>query len=412
MSRVVITGMGAVAPNGNGVEKFIKNSLAGQIGIKKISKFDATETGITVAGEIDDFDPAAVVGKKASRRMDLYSQYAIQSATEAMEMAGIDESNTKPTELGVIYGSGIGGLTTIQEQIIKMHDKGPKRVSPMFVPMSISNMAAGNISIKFNAQNISMSIVTACATGTHSIGEAFHHIKDGRAKVMIAGGSEASVNEIGIAGFAALTALTTATDPLKASLPFDLNRQGFVLGEGGATLVLEDLDHALERGANILGEIVGYGATSDAYHITSPDPEGKGAARAMKAALDEGQINPDDVAYINAHGTATHANDEGEAKAINHVFGKESNVLVSSTKGMTGHLLGAAGAIEAVLTVAALRNGKLPMNVGCYEQDPACPVNLVTKESQEAPNAKYAISNSFGFGGHNAVLAFKKWEEE
>ncbi|MEY8441537.1 beta-ketoacyl-ACP synthase II [Lactobacillaceae bacterium 24-114] len=410
MSRVVITGMGAIAPNGNGLEKFVNNSLAGQIGIKKISKFDASETGITVAGEIDDFDPAEVVGKKAARRMDLYSQYAIQSATEAMEMAGINESNTDPTELGVIYGSGIGGLTTIQEQIIKMHDKGPKRVSPMFVPMSISNMAAGNISIKFNAQNISMSIVTACATGTHSIGEAFHHIKDGRAKVMIAGGSEASVNEIGIAGFAALTALTTATDPQKASLPFDINRQGFVLGEGGATLVLEDLDHALKRGANILGEVVGYGATSDAYHITSPDPEGKGAARAMQAAIDEGHVEPEDVSYINAHGTATHANDEGEAKAINQVFGKESNVLVSSSKGMTGHLLGAAGAIEAVLTVAALREGKLPVNVGCYDQDPACRVNLVTTDNQESPDAKYAISNSFGFGGHNAVLAFRKWE--
>lgn len=410
MTRVVITGMGAVAPNGNGIQEFISNSFAGKVGIKAIKKFDAKPTGITVAGEIDDFDPNDVIGRKAARRMDLYSQYALQSAIEAMEMAEINETNTKPVDMGVIYGSGIGGLTTIQEQIIKMHDKGPRRVSPMFVPMSIANMAAGNISIHFNAQNICTSIVTACATGTNAIGEAFRQVKEGRAKVMIAGGSEASVNEIGIAGFAALTALSQATDPLKASLPFDKARQGFVLGEGGATLVLEDLEHAQKRGANILGEIVGYGATSDAYHITSPDPTGAGAARAMELAIKEAGINPSEISYINAHGTATHANDEGESKAINQVFGSDSNVRVSSTKGMTGHLLGAAGAIEAVLTVATLQKGQLPLNIGCFNQDPNCSVNLVTAENSDASNARYAISNSFGFGGHNAVLAFKKWE--
>ena len=410
MTRVVITGMGAVAPNGNGIQEFISNSFAGKVGIKAIKKFDAKPTGITVAGEIDDFDPNDVIGRKAARRMDLYSQYALQSAIEAMEMAEINETNTKPVDMGVIYGSGIGGLTTIQEQIIKMHDKGPRRVSPMFVPMSIANMAAGNISIHFNAQNICTSIVTACATGTNAIGEAFRQVKEGRAKVMIAGGSEASVNEIGIAGFAALTSLSQATDPLKASLPFDKARQGFVLGEGGATLVLEDLEHAQKRGANILGEIVGYGATSDAYHITSPDPTGAGAARAMELAIKEAGINPSEISYINAHGTATHANDEGESKAINQVFGSDSNVRVSSTKGMPGHLLGAAGAIEAVLTVAALQKGQLPLNIGCFNQDPNCSVNLVTAENSDASNARYAISNSFGFGGHNAVLAFKKWE--
>ena len=402
--------MGAVAPNGNGIQEFISNSFAGKVGIKAIKKFDAKPTGITVAGEIDNFDPNDVIGKKAARRMDLYSQYALQSAIEAMEMAEINETNTKPVDMGVIYGSGIGGLTTIQEQIIKMHDKGPKRVSPMFVPMSIANMAAGNISIHFNAQNICTSIVTACATGTNAIGEAFRQVKEGRAKVMIAGGSEASVNEIGIAGFAALTALSQATDPLKASLPFDKARQGFVLGEGGATLVLEDLEHAQKRGANILGEIVGYGATSDAYHITSPDPTGAGAARAMELAIKEAGISPSEISYINAHGTATHANDEGESKAINQVFGSDSHVRVSSTKGMTGHLLGAAGAIEAVLTVAALQKGQLPLNIGCFNQDPKCSVNLVTAENRNASTARYAISNSFGFGGHNAVLAFKKWE--
>lgn len=409
MTRVVITGMGVVAPNGNGLNVFVNNTLAGKVGIKKITKFDAEATGITVAGEVDDFDPKAVVGKKAARRMDLYSQYAVQTAVEALEMAGINEENTKPTDLGVIYGSGIGGLTTIQEQIIKMHDKGPKRVSPMFVPMAIANMAAGNIAIRANAQNICTSIVTACATGTNSIGEAYRQIKEGRAQAMIAGGSEASVNEIGISGFAALNALSTTTDPLKASKPFDRDRNGFVLGEGGGALVLESLEHAQKRGANIIGEVVGYGATGDAYHITAPDPEGKGAARAMQQAIDEAGIKPDEVAYINAHGTATHANDSGEALAINKVFGKDSDVLVSSTKGMTGHLLGAAGAIEAVITVAALQQGKLPMNVGCDHQDEECQIKLVDKENQAAPNAQYALSNSFGFGGHNAVLAFRKW---
>jgi 3-oxoacyl-[acyl-carrier-protein] synthase II len=409
MTRVVITGMGVVAPNGNGLSAFVENTLAGKIGIKKISKFDAEPTGISVAGEVDDFDPRAVVGKKAARRMDLYSQYAVQTAVEALEMAGINEENTKPTDLGVIYGSGIGGLTTIQEQIIKMHDKGPKRVSPMFVPMAIANMAAGNIAIRANAQNICTSIVTACATGTNSIGEAYRQIKEGRAQAMIAGGSEASVNEIGISGFAALNALSTTTDPLKASKPFDRDRNGFVLGEGGGALVLESLEHAQARGANIIGEVVGYGATGDAYHITAPDPEGKGAARAMQQAIDEAGIKPAEVAYINAHGTATHANDSGEALAINKVFGKDSDVLVSSTKGMTGHLLGAAGAIEAVITVAALQQGKLPMNIGCENQDEECQINLVNKENQVALDAQYALSNSFGFGGHNAVLAFRKW---
>ncbi|MDM8266433.1 beta-ketoacyl-ACP synthase II [Limosilactobacillus pontis] len=409
MTRVVITGMGVVAPNGNGLRAFVENTLAGKIGIKKISKFDAEPTGIAVAGEVDDFDPRAVVGKKAARRMDLYSQYAVQTAVEALEMAGINEENTKPTDLGVIYGSGIGGLTTIQEQIIKMHDKGPKRVSPMFVPMAIANMAAGNIAIRANAQNICTSIVTACATGTNSIGEAYRQIKEGRAQAMIAGGAEASVNEIGISGFAALNALSTTTDPLKASKPFDRDRNGFVLGEGGGALVLESLEHAQARGANIIGEVVGYGATGDAYHITAPDPEGKGAARAMQQAIDEAGIKPAEVAYINAHGTATHANDSGEALAINKVFGKDSDVLVSSTKGMTGHLLGAAGAIEAVITVAALQQGKLPMNGGCENQDEECQINLVDKENQVAPDAQYALSNSFGFGGHNAVLAFRKW---
>lgn len=408
MTRVVITGLGAIAPNGNGYETFVANTLAGKIGIKPITKFDAHATGISVAGEIDDFDPQAVVGKKAAKRMDLYSQYAVQTAEQAMAMAKITPANTRPEDLGVIYGSGIGGLTTIQDQIIKMHEKGPKRVSPMFVPMAIANMAAGNLSIRFQAQNISTSIVTACASATNSIGEAFRHIKEGRAQVMITGGAEASVNEIGIAGFAALTALSPTSDPTQASRPFDQARNGFVLGEGAGTLVLEALDHAQARGAQILGEVVGYGTTSDAYHITSPDPAGTQAARAMTLAMQEAGLTPEDIDYINAHGTATAANDAGEAQAIRQIFG-DHDVLVSSTKGMTGHLLGAAGAVEAVITAAALQKGILPPNVGCQHQDPACPVTLVTKHNQHHPS-RYALSNSFGFGGHNAVIAFKRWE--
>lgn len=408
MTRVVITGLGAIAPNGNGYETFVANTLAGKIGIKPITKFDAHATGISVAGEINDFDPQAVVGKKAAKRMDLYSQYAVQTAEQAMAMAKITPANTRPEDLGVIYGSGIGGLTTIQDQIIKMHEKGPKRVSPMFVPMAIANMAAGNLSIRFQAQNISTSIVTACASATNSIGEAFRHIKAGHAQVMITGGAEASVNEIGIAGFAALTALSPTSDPTQASRPFDQARNGFVLGEGAGTLVLEALDHAQARGAQILGEVVGYGTTSDAYHITSPDPAGTQAARAMTLAMQEAGLTPEDIDYINAHGTATAANDAGEAQAIRQIFG-DHDVLVSSTKGMTGHLLGAAGAVEAVITAAALQKGILPPNVGCQHQDPACPVTLVTKHNQHHPS-RYALSNSFGFGGHNAVIAFKRWE--
>ena len=410
MTRVVITGMGTVSPIGNDTPTFIANLLAGKLGIDKIKKFDASATGISVAGEVKDFDPQLRLSKKAAKRMDLYSQYAVYTALEALEQAGINAENTDPYEMGVIIGSGIGGLTTIQEQVIKMHEKGPQRVSPLFVPTAIANMAAGNVAIAANAKNICTAVVTACASATNAIGEAYRQIKEGRAQVMLTGGAEASVNEIGIAGFAALTALSTQADPQLASLPFDSKRSGFVLGEGAATLVLESLEHAQKRGAKILGEIVGYGATCDAYHITAPDPSGEGAARAMQAALDEAGIKPGQVGYINAHGTATHANDEGEARAINRVFGADSQVWVSSTKSMTGHLLGAAGAIEAVATVAALQLGQLPANIGLTQQDEKCQINVVTQNALPVP-IEYALSNSLGFGGHNAVIAFKKWSD-
>ena len=410
MTRVVITGMGAITPLGNDVQTFTVNAYAGKVGIGPITKFDAEETGIAVAGEVKDFDPAEKVGKKAAKRMDLFSQYAVASAVEAVEQAGLTEENTRSEDLGVIYGSGIGGLTTIQEQIIKMHEKGPQRVSPMFVPTTIVNMAAGNIAIRFHAQNICTAIVTACATGTNSIGEAYRQIKEGRAQAMICGGAEASVNEIGIAGFAALNALSKEKDPARASIPFDKKRSGFVLGEGAGTLVLESLEHAQSHGAKILGEVVGYGSNCDAYHITAPEPTGQPAARAMQEAIVEAGITADQVGYINAHGTSTHANDASESLAIRKVFGENSNVQVSSSKSMTGHLLGAAGAIEAVLTVDALQRQVLPPNVGLTEQDEECDINVV-KTATPDPALQYAISNSLGFGGHNAVLAFRRWSE-
>lgn len=405
MKRVVITGMGAVTPLGNTTREFLDGIQNGRVGIGPITKFDA-DTGVTVAGEVPDFDPTVWMSAKTAKRMDLFSQYALYSAMEAMTTAGLVDGGVDPLELGVIYGSGIGGLGTIEQQVIKMHDKGPKRVSPLFVSNSIINMAAGNLSIQFNAQNVSQAVVTACASATNAIGNAFDTIRLGRAQVMITGGAEASVNEIGIAGFAALTALSRSTDPERASMPFDANRNGFVMGEGAATLVLEELEHAQARGAHIYGEVVGYGSTADAYHVTAPDPSGAGAIRAMAQAVDEAGITPAEVGYINAHGTATMANDQAESRAIKSLFG-DADVLVSSTKGMTGHLLGAAGAIEAVATVGAL-NGELPVNVGCFDQDPECDVQLVTPSNRQR-QVDYALSNSFGFGGHNAVLTFKRW---
>ncbi|MFT8401523.1 MAG: beta-ketoacyl-ACP synthase II [Lentilactobacillus diolivorans] len=406
MNRVVVTGMGAVTPLGNDVDSFLTNLLNSKIGINKITKFDAEATGISVAGEVKDFDAMKRLDRKTAKRNDLFVNYALYSAHEAMEMAGLNEDNIKPEELGVIYGSGIGGLTTIQEQVIKMHDKGPKRVSPLFVPNSIVNMAAGDISIAFKARNTSQAIVTACSSGTNAIGNAFEYIKEGKAEAMIAGGTEASVNEIGISGFAAITALSKTEDPMKASIPFDKDRNGFVMGEGSGTLVLESYDHAKARGAKILAEIVGYGTTSDAYHMTAPDPEGTGAKRAMQMAIDEAEIDATDVDYINAHGTSTHANDSAESKAINAVFSKNDHVKVSSTKGMTGHALGAAGAIEAVATIGAIQRNQMPVNVGVVNQDEECDVDLVD-DTNKKTTVNYAISNSFGFGGHNAVIAFK-----
>ncbi|WP_395319378.1 beta-ketoacyl-ACP synthase II [Fructilactobacillus frigidiflavus] len=410
-NRVVVTGIGAVSPIGNTADDFIKNMLDSKVGIAPITKFDASETGITVAGEVKDFTPSDRLSKKDYKRLDLYAQYALYTAKEAMDQAGLVEGeNYQPEDLGVIYGTGIGGIQTIEEQVIKAHEKGPRRVSPLFVPKAISNMAAGNISMYFDAKNTSQAIVTACASGTNAVGNAFEFIKQGKAKVMITGGSEAAVTNMGIAGFAALTALSEATDPEAASMPFDVDRNGFVLGEGAGTLVLEDYDHAKARGAKILAEVVGYGTTSDAYHLTAPDPEGKGAIMAMKQAVDEAGIGTDELDYVNAHGTATHANDAGESAAIGNLFADNDHLKTSSIKGMIGHSLGAAGGLEAVALVGALENGQMPVNVGMKNKDPEVKIDLVNDDNKQAP-IKTAISNSFGFGGHNAVIAMRKWED-
>ena len=419
MSRVVITGLGAVTPLGNDTESFLNGIFNEEIGIKPITKFDASETGISVAGQVDGFDAAKRVGKRDARKLDLFSQYAIDAADQALENAGLKSEEgsenpttvADPTRFGVILGNGIGGLTTIQEQVIKMHEKGPQRVSPLFVPESIPNMVSGNVSLRFGAKGVNYTVVTACASATNAIGEAFWRIQSGKADVMLTGGSEATVNEIGIAGFAALTALSTEEDPKDASKPFDKNRHGFVLGEGSGILVIESLEHAQARGAKILAELVGYGASSDAYHMTSPSPDGEGAARAMNDALRDANLSPEKISYINAHGTATGANDSGEAHAIASVFG-ENSLPVSSTKGMTGHLLGAAGAIEAVISVGSIIRGELPVNVGVDEQDEDTKlVNLVsTATKQQAP--EYVLSANYGFGGHNAAIIFKNWHEE
>mgnify|MGYP003434154607 CR=1 FL=1 len=409
-NRVVITGMGAVTPLGNTVAEFWDGLKAGKNGIAPITKFDATETGITVAGELKDFDATNYMQRKISKRMDEFSRYGVAAAVQAVEESGIDREKTDMNRFGVIVGSGIGELNAMQEQIIKMNTKGPQRVAPFFVPMAIGNMAAGNISIAIGTRGINTSIVTACASGNNSIGEAFRNIKHGYSDVILAGGAEGTINEIGISGFAALTALSKSTDPDRASIPFDKERNGFVMGEGAAVLMLESLDHALERGATIYAEVVGYGSTGDGYHMTAPTPDGSGAGRAMQDAMAEAGITPADVGYINAHGTSTGANDSAETMAIKYAFGEEAkNVAISSTKSMTGHLLGAAGAIEAVACVKALQDGFLPPTIGLQVPDEACDLDFIPNVGREA-DIKYTLNNSLGFGGHNAVTCFKKWE--
>ncbi len=407
--RVVITGMGAVTPIGNNVGEFWDGLKSGKCGIDFIKSFDASECKAKVAGELKDFDPTVAVDKKEVKRMDKYSLYAMAAATEAVESSGIDLSTIDHDRFGVMIGSGIGGLCTIEEQAIKMHDKGPGRIGPMFIPMAIGNMAAGNVAIKYNATGTCIDVVTACATSTNCIGEAYRNIKHGYSDYILAGGAEASVCELGIGGFAALKALSTSEDPKKASTPFDKDRDGFVMGEGSGVLFMETLESAQARGAKILAEVVGYGSTCDAHHITSPTVEGP--AKAMKAAMAEAGIDKTEVGYINAHGTSTAANDKNETAAIKLAFGEDvaKGINISSTKSMTGHLLGATGAVEAIACVLAMNNSFVPPTIGYTTPDEECDLNYTVNTGVER-DIKYALSNTLGFGGHNAVLCLKKWE--
>lgn len=410
-NRVVITGMGIVSPIGNDTTTYYENLKNGVCGIKVLPENLQLEgTKVKVAGMVTDFDAEKYLDKRSAKRVARFSQFAINASKDALIEAGIDMEKEDATRVGVIIGSGIGALDVIEEETIKLHEKGARRVSPLFVPMAISNMAAGNVSIQIGAKGVCSTVVTACASGTQSIGEAFRILRDGVNDVIIAGGTEACITPLGIAGFNALTALSTSEDPNRASIPFDKERNGFVLGEGAGVLVMETLDHAKARGAHILAEMVGYGSTGDAYHITLPGPEGEGAARAMQEALKDAGLNPEDIDYINAHGTSTGANDLNETLAIQTVFGKDTKVAISSTKSMTGHLLGGAGGIEAVAIVKAVEKDFVPPTINYKVPDEACPLDYVPNKARDM-KVTYALSNSLGFGGHNATIIVKKWEE-
>lgn len=409
--RCVITGLGAVTPLGNTVEEYWNGLKNGVCGIDYIKKFDTTDYKVKIAAEIKDFDPEQYMTKKDVKRNDLFAIYALAAGMQAFEDSKLDMEKEDADRIGVIVGSGVGGLMTMEEQVKRLTDKGPSRVSPLFITMTIGNMAAGNIAIRVGAKGVCEDIVTACATGTNAIGTAFRNIKHGYLDACIAGGAEGAICGIGVAGFTNLTALSTEEDPKKACRPFDKERNGFVMGDGSGILVLEELEHALARGAKIYGEVAGYGATADAYHVTLPEPTGEGAAKAMKFAMQEAGITPEQVGYINAHGTSTHANDVGETKAIKLAMGEEcaKNIPISSTKSMTGHLLGAAGAIEAIACVKALEEGFLPPTINYHTPDEECDLDYIPNVGREAKEAEYALSNSLGFGGHNGVLCFKKW---
>ncbi|MCI9272371.1 MAG: beta-ketoacyl-ACP synthase II [Clostridiales bacterium] len=407
MNRVVVTGLGAVTPIGNDVETFWKSLVDGKCGVDFITRFDTADFKVKIAAEVKGFDPLQYIPKNEVRKMDLFCQYALAAAEQAVRDSGII-GNVDPEKLGVYVGSGIGGMETFVGQTEKLITNGPKRISPHFIPMMIGNMAAGDIAIKYNAQGPSLPVVTACATSTNTIGEAYRAIKHGYAQAVIAGGAEATINELAVAGFTNCMALSTCNEPERASIPFDKRRDGFVMGEGSAIVVLEEYEHAKQRGAHIYAELVGYGNTCDAYHVTAPQPEGKGAAAAMRLALEEaGALNSEKL-YINAHGTSTGLNDKGETLAIKKVLGDRAyDVLISSTKSMTGHMLGAAGAVEAVVSALAVKHGVVPPTIGYQEKDPDCDLNYVPNQAVEA-DLEYAMSNSFGFGGHNACLVFRK----
>lgn len=410
MKRVVITGMGVVSPIGNDMDTFWANVKASKHGIGYITKFNTDDCDVKVAAEVKDFDPSKAFDKKELRRTDLFTQYAVEAARQALEDCGSDLKDLDPFRVGVIVGSGIGGFGSTETEHRKFVEKGGKRVSPFYIPMMISNMAAGTIAIHTGFKGANYAPVTACATSSHAVGEAFRKIKDGYLDACITGGSEASISEFAIAGFNNMKALSQSNDPDRASIPFDKERDGFVMGEGGGILVLEELEHAKARGAKIYAEIVGYGATGDAYHMTSPDPNGEGAARGMQLAFEEAGLTAEDVDYINAHGTSTPINERYETIAIKKALGDHAkDVLVSSTKGLTGHLLGAAGAVEAIICAKALNEGFVPGTANFKVPDEECDLNNMTDGPVEK-EIHVALSNSLGFGGHNATLCLKKYE--
>lgn len=409
--RVVVTGMGAITPIGNTVDEFWNGIKEEKVGIGELTKFDTENYKVKVAAQVKDFVAKERMDFKSAKRMDTFSQYAVVAAREAFEQAGIDMEKEDPFRVGVIIGSGIGGLPVMEAEHIKLLEKGPGRVNPLLVPMMITNMAAGNVAIDLGLKGKCTNVVTACATGSHSIGDAFRAIQYGDADVMVAGGTEAGITPIGVAGFSSLTALTTETDPNKASIPFDKNRSGFVIGEGAGVVVLEELEHAKNRGAKILAEVKGYGATCDAYHITSPAEDGSGAAKAMSLAMEEAGVEPSQVTYVNAHGTSTHHNDLFETRAIKAAFGEAAEKLyINSTKSMIGHLLGAAGGVEFIVCVKSIQEGYIHPTVNSKEADEECTLNYVFGQAVET-DIEYAISNSLGFGGHNATLLVAKYHE-
>lgn len=407
--RVVVTGLGAVTPIGNNVDDFWASVKAGKIGFDHITKFDTTDYKCHIAAELKDFNPQNFMDRKAAKRMEPFSQYAVAAAKQAIDDSGLDIEKEDPYMVGCAIGSGIGSLQAMERETQKLYEKGPNRVNPLLVPLMICNMAAGNVSIQFGLKGKSINDVTACATGTNTIGEAYRSIQYGEADVMVAGGTEGSVCPIGIAGFTALTALSTVDDPTKCSLPFDKNRSGFVMGEGAGVVILEELEHAKARGAKIYAEVVGYGCSSDAYHITSPQEDGAGAARAMTNAMSDAGVTPADVKYINAHGTGTHHNDLFETRAIKLAFGDEAaNLKINSTKSMIGHLLGAAGAVEFITCVKEIQDGFIHKTVGYETPDEEIDLNYC-KDSYEE-HVEYALSNSLGFGGHNASILLKAYK--
>ena len=407
--RVVVTGLGAVTPIRNTVDDFWAPVKAGKIGFDHITKFDTTDYKCHIAAELKDFNPQDFMDRKAAKRMEPFSQYAVAAAKQAIDDSGLDIEKEDPYMVGCAIGSGVGSLQAMERETQKLYEKGPNRVNPLLVPLMICNMAAGNVSIQFGLKGKSINDVTACATGTNTIGEAYRSIQYGEADVMVAGGTEGSVCPIGIAGFTALTALSTVDDPTKCSLPFDKNRSGFVMGEGAGVVILEELEHAKARGAKIYAEVVGYGCSSDAYHITSPQEDGAGAARAMTNAMSDAGVTPADVKYINAHGTGTHHNDLFETRAIKLAFGDEAaNLKINSTKSMIGHLLGAAGAVEFITCVKEIQDGFIHKTVGYETPDEEIDLNYC-KDSYEEP-VEYALSNSLGFGGHNASILLKAYK--